>query len=832
MSIRVSKRRPTKTDAVTRRGDRVLLTIGLGSTGVRCIELLRDVVPYLAPMTVSMDGEISQDQASRSDHLIAVPDAPVADFLETRGRVPFLASDPLIGQIRFPHNTERAAGTCRTIGILKGAGAFDQFRQKTAGALMNWLGELRTQERLIIDANIVAAAGGGFGSGLIVPVTLLFRDQVRTLFPQARCNVHVHLILANNFEGRIADPDIRTKVRANELATYLELNAMQDPTNAARLYGLLDCEAVREATFDRVIPYSVSDARGRTATLEDVLSDRVIANIIASGDAAVANQLRAVDANANAKTSASVAVAHPMISVSQAAVLAVPQQLGPCWAARETRRPLQATLAKPSPERLNGFLPTLAAGLEIAAVQNKAERLGEELLANILTPAGALNDSPAAEAHASLSATYQRYDATVRPAIAGKRQTLVSHHEANVVSKAVSGLVDALVDGGCTIHELAVLLKEGRRSIGERAEQARRQAEEAAQAVKGARDAYQADIAKLAAKPRLAGGLKESAAGQLNALIFAEFRVVRLRTLLGMLRPFESALSRAEEEARLLHGEALKALGKLNSEYKELRGLVTFQSPTLASVISPEELDGALQWIDEGICNSAAALPALDIKALIRGRHLAVTGRIEAHTKALVEVFDAYFDANLVDVTGTIQALNLNCSPREWFEENVHDLACCSPVRLSTAGGTVPQTVVAATGEDLATLREIQRSRAASKTDIIPGSNPRAIVMYRRMDNLTIESIPTFADAKRAAAKFPKPGTGRTAWETLASSGHVLAAFDQKGLVPEAWHITPRDEPHHDDGHVIPTNRVELDDYRRAAHSNGEPKEELFTNKG
>ena len=69
------------------------------------------------------------------------------------------------------------------------------------------------------------------------------------------------------------------------------------------------------------------------------------------------------------------------------------------------------------------------------------------------------------------------------------------------------------------------------------------------------------------------------------------------------------------------------------------------------------------------------------------------------------------------------------------------------------------------------------------------------IVLHRRIEGLTVEAVPTFGDARRAARAFPKPAPGLHAWQVLASSGHVLGAFEQEGLVPEAWLTRSSDLP-------------------------------------
>jgi len=303
---------------------RVTLVVGLGTTGLKADRLIWERFPSLRGMVLVLDGEVQRDEANRFDHRIATPDMKIDDYLAKVDQEPLLAADPLIGAARFPHESERGAGTCRMIGLLKGSFALDTLRQKAARALHRRLAQpVHSQERMLVDIHIVVAAGGGFGSPLIIPTAIVLRDQVRALCPQARCSVIVHLVLASHFIDRIHEPAIRTKVQANDLATMLEINHAHQPDAVARLCTLLDCEPLTAPTFGLVIPYHVGDEWGRAASLEQVLSDRVLPNILAGENAGLMNLFRERAANLGALLgSTTITGPQPIVSVCQAAAAA------------------------------------------------------------------------------------------------------------------------------------------------------------------------------------------------------------------------------------------------------------------------------------------------------------------------------------------------------------------------------------------------------------------------------------------------------------------------------------------------------------------------------
>ena len=125
---------------------------------------------------------------------------------------------------------------------------------------------------------------------------------------------------------------------------------------------------------------------------------------------------------------------------------------------------------------------------------------------------------------------------------------------------------------------------------------------------------------------------------------------------------------------------------------------------------------------------------------------------------------------------------------------------------VSGGRGVEPQTIVVASGEDLEAVQQIlRRNPLLSLVEAVPGTDPRMIVLHRRIEGLTVEAVPTFGDARRAARAFPKPAQGLHAWQVLASSGHVLGAFEQEGLVPEAWLTQSSDLPRRSPARATPT---------------------------
>lgn len=784
--LKVQKKRHPKLAIAS---NRLTLVVGAGSTGAKLERLLRKREPRLQGCTIAIDGEISAIEAAENDNLVATPDRGLGDFRHKAGREPLIRDDPMILSLQLPNDSERGAGACRPLGTLKGAVVLSMLRQKLNRILRRRLTRLDTQERLMVDVHIVAASCGGFGSALITPLALIARDEVRKVAPGARCSIIVHLVLSSLFEPSIADPRIRQKIVANDLGTLLELNYTQAPHHVRHLADLLGCEPLPVPTFDRIIPLHVSDESGRTASVEGVLSDRVVPNIVAGENAGLADRLREVASNTLAlRHGGGDEVVHPFFATSQAAAARTPDQFGEAWALQETRVEAEGMVAKPSAVRLKSFEGPIKTALGFEGEKTEIARACSDPLNDVLIQASTLRKKTAREAHAILQETYERYHSAVKTTIEARCRTLVGHAEAVTTPTKMEAILEALVAGNATIGEVALAHRGLRKEVDDFADRVNKEAEKAAIVVAARRAKFNELMQRLLTKPWLAGRVKEQATEALNDLINAENLVMRHQTLHRIARVISEALSGVESEVTLVHREVVRAIGKIRARQKEARELATAQSITMTSIIKPDEFEPALARLDRGIRAVNESLPRLDVRALVRGGHMGVPDQIEGIVDRRVEVFDAYFESALSDVSGAVKALKLSFSVQGWIESTLRGLTCCSPVALSVSGETEPQTVVVACGEDLEAVQQIlRRNPLLSLVEAVPGTDPRMIVLHRRVEGLTVEAVPTFSDARRAARNFPKPGPGLPAWQVLASSGHVLGAFEQEGLVPDAW---------------------------------------------
>ena len=122
-------------------------------------------------------------------------------------------------------------------------------------------------------------------------------------------------------------------------------------------------------------------------------------------------------------------------------------------------------------------------------------------------------------------------------------------------------IIEALVERGATVSEVALAVRGLRKELADYADRIDKEAEKGAATVKTRRDRYNQMVQRLAAKPLLAGRLKEQAAEALNDLLTAENAVQRHRTLQRFVRLTVEALSGVEAEVMLVHREMVRAGG-------------------------------------------------------------------------------------------------------------------------------------------------------------------------------------------------------------------------------------------------------------------------------
>ena len=223
-------------------------------------------------------------------------------------------------------------------------------------------------------------------------------------------------------------------------------------------------------------------------------------------------------------------------------------------------------------------------------------------------------------------------------------------------------------------------------------------------------------------------------------------------------------------------------LGTASTRTRELEKLIPIFTEALK-----DEFEPALIRLDQGIRSVNEGMPSLDRKTLIRGGFIGVQEAIGALNDKRIELFESFYASSLIDVSGAAKLLRLSFSLLRWIETTLQTLTCCSPISDEGAQ-TEEQTVIAASGNDLAVVRQIlARSPHLAFVEAVASDDSKMIVLHRRIEGLTIEAIPTFQHAKREASAFPRQEHGLRAWQTLAANGYVLGAYEQAGIVPDHW---------------------------------------------
>jgi hypothetical protein len=791
--------------AVNRAKNLLQSVYGFGSTGYSLIEIAASVEPALKDSLLAIDGEIPKDKA-QDDHVVVVGEGALRRFLDRRHAVQLLAEDPWLASIVFPTDAHRAAGGAKAIGWLKSAFKLDAWTEKAGLVLDGQLRGVEREEPLVVNLHFISSACGGMGAAIIIPAALRVRALVRRKAPGATCQIILHLLNVSLYESQVTDPDEKNKLWANDFCTALEICFAQDPAHVYTMARLLGLGVPEYPTFDRVIPYHKTDEAGRSYTLEETLRERVLANILSQADEALVGKLRERGANTVTMLAGlDRGVARRIVTTCQAQTARIPGELGPYWAAMRTRAELAQRLGEPAEERVTELTALLKTGLRIEESRSAVNGAFDEVKTQALVLPRSVKRHRPTQARSYLKEIFDRFASAVKEELDAKQGQVLEHYASVAVPEVVAGLRKTLAAKVRSVCEVAATFGRLQQRVSDLGQRAGQEAEKAAEIVRTKRNEFAALQGKLTTQT-LAGGLKARAAEALNKMIDAELTRRCHRTFQQVAEVYQAALSDAEQEAESVRHALAQELGPLEADCRRLGALATKQSGLSVSVIQPEELKDVVAIVDRAVAGMGT-LPRLDLVTMLEDGPHAIGRHVDSHVTVLDGRFDRYFETQVGDVGGAVKTFRLKFSVEKFVERAVRTLSCSSPVEEADGASAEPRTILIAHGRDLEASKGVLARRPILKQlEVAEGFDSKAITVHRRVEGLTVRSLPTFEDGKRAALRYPKPGTpGVSAWEALPPCGHLLGAYQQVGLVPDEW-LTPAPQPQTQRRSVKPVN--------------------------
>ena len=783
----------------------VQAVLGFGSAGYTFVDIAASQEPSLKGALLAMDGEIPKDRA-QDDHVIVVRECPLQRLLERLPSVPLLAQDPWIRTLIFPAASNRGAGASKPVGHVKTTFELAPYAHKFAhimnGQLMAPMGE----ERLVVNLHVVSSACGGMGPSVLIAAALIARDIVRRKAPDATCIIILHLLSVTLYDDQVTDPEEKNKLWANEYGTFLEVNYATDPGHVRTMARLLGLDLPVYPTFDQVVSYHQTDESGRCYTLEETLRERVLANVMSHADEALVGKLRERGANTGTMLAGlDRGVARRIVTACQAQTARVPSQLGPYWATIRARAEIAQWLGEPAEERVTELAALLKSSLRIEEFRSAIKAPFDAIKTDALVLPRTVRRHTPAQARAHLKEVFDRFASAVKEDLDTKQGQLLEHLVSVAIPEVLAGMTRTLSGKAKSIGEFAATFGRLRQMVSDLGQREGAEAEKAAETVRAKRDEFVSLLGRLTTQT-FAGGLKVQATEVLNKTIEAELTRRRYRTFNKVLLAYEAALADAERDANSVRQALAHEPGLLEAESRRLGALITKQTGLSLSVIQPDEVNGVLAAVERAL-GATGNLPRLDVASLLADGPHTVGRHIDGLVAELTRRFDDYFSSQVGDVSGAVKTFRLKFSVEKFVERAVRSLACSSPIVPADGVSAEPKTVLIACGRDLEAAKDIlARKPTLQQLEVAEGVDPMAITVHRRIEGLTVRSLPTFEDGKRAALWYPKPGTpGVSAWEALPPCGHLLGAYQQAGLVPEEW-LTPPPQPQTQRRSVKPVN--------------------------
>jgi ferritin-like metal-binding protein YciE len=748
---------------------------------------VRKHFPSLSQGVIAMDATIQPHEIQNNDRLISLPDEPLDTWRERAEGVPILSTDNYLPTLIMPIEMDLGAGATRCIGMIKGAPRFNDIESMLEKVLLKKLENVDGSGRTDVRIHIVSALCGGQGAPLAPYLGLIGKHVVYKNCPTARCTTVYHAALSSIYSPEVASPDIKRKLKANDFASLVELDYASKQEVVTNLCKQLNIAPLRGAAIDTLIPYHAVDESNRSYDVIETIRQRVVPNILSLGDEGYRIKHRERNSNQLAMNAAA-SGARPIVEMVQAGVAQVPAQLASTWAMHVALQKLRSCLASPTEERIAQLSTSLEENLKLVTDKNEIAAAYTKVRTSMALRPEGFRKLSASAVETELRAAFKRYISTTKAEIQGIQNTLLRHYKGEAIPERTKSQLAWLVGQGQSLPEVCESLSRLKKSLHKVWEKNKDQVSNLSTVVKKRQDVYLDALGSLR-KRFVTGSTKVRAVEALNNLFEADLEYREAAILLSVIEGFIGRLGVLIADVAETHEEVSRQHDWAELELAKSKVLATGQSTNLTSVIGQDEIDKLLSHLTDAI----PQIPDLDIEELVEGGNHEVFHVIDRYKRDLADRYRHHVETKYPDILSFVRACGLRFSVDAWLNDALKGLALPSPVSSGALGATPPQTVLVASGRDLAAAKALMtRSDKLSYIECVEGTTRRTLSVVRFVTGLTVKSVPTYAEGMRAASSYPKPGTtGIDAWLTLPSGELMLPAFQQAGLVAPEWAEKP-----------------------------------------
>jgi hypothetical protein len=778
----------------------VFLLWGLGTTGHEVVTELLVAHPEYQERVGSLDGERDKRLVNKAPYRLNTGHIRhLETVVEHRHLHPMIRDDALLDVLTWPDHIGPGAGTARIIGGIKVAAVLEEFSGRVQRMLQRALADFKGTKLETVLVQLVLGAGGGQGSGSLIPAILTIRDVCRRFVPEARVHVVVHALNPTCYASVITDRSVLQKHHANAEALYLELAYSQRWKNVEKLVNSLGLSPLRTPLIEEWVDYHGSDVSGQSYAEPSSNIPRIITNILATANESLASQFvdrdkcnmgvvqsRAADGPERIVTSCQSAIAG-MNTVVLCEAFAV------AWLSSK----LDELLSDATEKRVQVLVPKTLQALGVENMRDevlrRVRKVKKDLVREDLTDHTATKGRK--EALAILREDHGRFSRAVEASLYELKMNVLTYANREMVPAAVQRAEELLRSSARCMGEVLEAFREVERQVRKLHDEEREAITKAAEERRACAERVEEAFGKLAGGGLFGGGHAKEEAVEVSlahqqAVLQATFYELTDEVLQALETGLEDRIARYQQVEQVLY----LADADTKANYRQLARAIAADT-TL--VVTPAESRTLIKKLYASYRQKVGELPPLPLKVVLEA---GTREPLVSHYERTHAAIEAFFKGHVPDVTSFASLLGLEFDLATWVVETLRTLGRSAPLDLAAVGSVPEQVVVIAAGDDLEVVRRAVASYQGDTEVKVEegGADTRCVSVTKRIAGMPLTSLPVRKDTRRAALRFSKPGPGVPAADLIISSG--LLAPATASLWPDEEHVNngqpPVPEPH------------------------------------
>jgi hypothetical protein len=732
---------------------------GLGGTGTAVGTVLDRMSNALSRglMTYDTDIKVLQDSglSKRAFHLTGRGN--FSGIIENREKHSFIANGGLPACTEaWPVN--EGVGLVRFGTTALAAYNLDRLKVHLHQSLEDALAVLQGPVDKRLVCHYALCPGGGTGSALVLPLTILTLDAARAISSTLQVTNVVHCVSPSAFLRSLRTPGERQRLMANSAKFFKELKFSLRQENLAALEKSLCVSPLRRPPVDFLLYYGNTDAANSIQSRERIHA-RIAVNILASRN----QELQALEA-ARAVNPATILhgsgrdEAGTAVLGTEATVIAqvCTTKIAAAAAAREQSRQLTRHLAPEGDSAaVEALFRSLSATLQLERlsqlIHDKFRQNTHRFQMPVLDKVSTADALVMCEKAASSAVEGLRLDLE-------QKAEQLAEEVPSKVSAILRKFSKACAEKGMTLSRFRAVLAA-----------ALTHAEQKLSAVADSLERLPAEAGRRRfelARKQLAGGSffrwkakgrRSQARAAFQEVINGEVQQASDRAYHDLvLVPVVTSLKATVENCDRLHQTLHAVRGQLASQLSRLEAALGYENTFYTEVVRPEEVPMVLQRAAVEVPAKFGPHPELDFEELLAAKGKGEFAQVLAfHAHAVRARVFQYFQEVCQDLAGFCQHFSLAFDLKQFLAANANLVLPCRLDLAAHGPAHVPLQAFIVTPESLKTdALGVVQSVSPTEYEWVAGPDPFEVILRARMTKAPFSALPDRAEMLRHFEEF------------------------------------------------------------------------------